>query len=155
MINFALMAIIRLTKEFAFEAAHALVGYDGACREIHGHSYRLFVTVKGVPIDDVDSPKCGMVLDFGELKRVVNEQIISALDHSFVLRRTEENDTLNSLLCGRFNNVIMVDYQPTCENMLVDFAARIEANLPPTVMLYSLKLHETATSFAEWFAEDN
>jgi porphobilinogen synthase len=49
---FADMAVIRLTKEFSFEAAHALDGYDGPCREIHGHSYRLFVTVKGCPADD-------------------------------------------------------------------------------------------------------
>lgn len=62
------MAVIRLTKEFSFEAAHALDGYDGPCREIHGHSYRLFVTVKGCPADDDTNPKCGMVMDFGVLK---------------------------------------------------------------------------------------
>ena len=56
------MAVIRLTKEFSFEAAHALDGYDGPCREIHGHSYRLFVTVKGTPAEDASNPKCGMVL---------------------------------------------------------------------------------------------
>ena len=61
------MAVIRLTKEFSFEAAHALDGYDGPCREIHGHSYRLFVTVKGTPAEDASNPKCGMVLDFGVL----------------------------------------------------------------------------------------
>ena len=49
----------------------------------------------------------------------------------------------------------MVDYQPTCENMLADFARRIAARLPEGVALHSLKLHETATSFAEWFAGDN
>lgn len=58
--------IIRLTKEFTFEAAHALEGYDGLCREIHGHSYRLFVTVKGTPCADESNPKFGMVMDFGE-----------------------------------------------------------------------------------------
>ena len=57
--------IIRLTKEFTFEAAHALEGYDGLCREIHGHSYRLFVTVKGTPCADESNPKFGMVMDFG------------------------------------------------------------------------------------------
>ena len=61
------MAVIRLTKEFSFEAAHALEGYDGPCREIHGHSYRLFVTVKGVPERNPAHPKCGMVMGFGVL----------------------------------------------------------------------------------------
>ena len=80
------MTVIRLTKEFSFEAAHALDGYDGPCREIHGHSYRLFVTVKGAPVEDVENPKCGMVMDFGVLKRIVNEEIVSRFDHALVLR---------------------------------------------------------------------
>ncbi len=147
--------MIRLTKEFTFESAHALEGYDGACREIHGHSYRLFVTVKGNPIDDISSPKCGMVMDFGDLKRLVNEQIISRLDHSFVMRRSPLSEQLSTALQAQFSNVILVDYQPTCENMLSDFAARITAGLPESVKIHSLKLHETATSFAEWYAEDN
>ncbi len=147
--------MIRLTKEFTFESAHALEGYDGACREIHGHSYRLFVTVGGEPIDDCTNPKCGMVIDFGDLKGIVGEQIISRLDHSFVMRRSESAQALYEAMRGQFSNVILVDYQPTCENMLYDFAARIAPQLPAGVILHSLRLHETATSFAEWYAEDN
>ncbi len=149
------MATIRLTKEFSFEAAHALDGYDGPCREIHGHSYRFFVTVKGMPLSDDHAPKCGMVLDFGVLKRIVHEEVISQLDHALVLRATESDGALRQMLSERFGNVVTVDYQPTCENMLVDFAARIAARLPQGVKLHSLRLHETATSYAEWFAEDN
>ncbi len=149
------MAVIRLTKEFSFEAAHALGGYDGPCREIHGHSYRLFVTVKGRPATETADPKCGMVLDFGVLKRIVGEQIVSRLDHALVLRADEANEPLLRMLGERFDNVVTVDYQPTCENMLDDFARRLQAHLPEGVELWSLRLHETATSFAEWFAEDN
>lgn len=147
--------MIRLTKEFSFESAHALEGYDGACREIHGHSYRLFVTVKGEPICDATNPKCGMVIDFGDLKRIVNEQIIGRLDHSFVMRRTEAAEALAEVMRASFTNVILVDYQPTCENMLSDFAARITGRLPQGVVLHSLKLHETANSYAEWYADEN
>ena len=149
------MTVIRLTKEFSFEAAHALDGYDGPCREIHGHSYRLFVTVKGTPAEDEADPKCGMVMDFGVLKRIVNEEIVSHFDHSLVLRQTPCNALLRAMLAERFGNIVTVDYQPTCENMLGDFAARIARRLPLGVELHSLRLHETATSFAEWFAEDN
>ena len=113
------MAVIRLTKEFSFEAAHALDGYDGPCREIHGHSYRLFVTVKGRPSACDDDPKCGMVMDFGVLKRIVADEIVSRLDHAFVLRRGAENDALCAALEGRFSNIVRVDYQPTCENIKV------------------------------------
>ncbi len=149
------MAVIRLTKEFSFEAAHALEGYDGPCREIHGHSYRLFVTVKGTPVSDAQDPKYGMVMDFGVLKRIVNEEIVSRFDHALVLKASEAGEELFRVLSARFGNIVTVSYQPTCENMLEDFAARIASRLPEGVMLHSLRLHETATSFAEWFAEDN
>lgn len=147
--------MIRLTKEFSFESAHALWGYDGKCREIHGHSYRLFVTVKGEPVTDQTSPKLGMVMDFGELKAIVAREITDRLDHSFVMRRTAEAETLAEAMQSQFTNVILVDYQPTCENMLVDFAARLKAALPAGVTLHSLRLHETATSYAEWYNDEN
>ena len=147
--------MIRLTKEFSFESAHALWGYDGKCREVHGHSYRLFVTVKGEPISDPQSPKLGMVMDFGELKAIVAQQITDRLDHSFVMRRTAEAESLAEVMKSQFTNVILVDYQPTCENMLADFAARLQKALPERVKLYSLRLHETATSYAEWYADEN
>ena len=149
------MAKIRLTKEFSFESAHALDGYDGLCREIHGHSYRLFVTVKGEPSCEENDPKLGMVMDFGDLKRIVNSEIVDRLDHSFVLRDSEQNVELNMMLGAKFNKVVLVDYQPTCENMLADFATRLQRALPANVQLHSLRLHETATSYAEWYAEDN
>ena len=149
------MARIRLTKEFSFESAHALDGYDGLCREIHGHSYRLFVTVVGEPSQCESDPKLGMVMDFGDLKRIVNCEIVDRLDHSFVVRDSEQNAALIASLGEKFKNVVVVDYQPTCENMLSDFAERLQRALPTNVQLYSLRLHETATSYAEWFASDN
>ncbi|MBR2031305.1 MAG: 6-carboxytetrahydropterin synthase [Alistipes sp.] len=149
------MAKIRLTKEFSFESAHALDGYDGLCREIHGHSYRLFVTIKGEPSCDDDNPKLGMIMDFGDLKRIVNSEIVDRLDHSFVLRDSVQNTMLSRVLSAKFEKIVLVDYQPTCENMLADFAERLQRALPANVQLYSLRLHETATSYAEWFASDN
>ncbi|MFI3306048.1 MAG: 6-carboxytetrahydropterin synthase [Rikenellaceae bacterium] len=149
------MAKIRLTKEFNFEAAHALENYDGACRNIHGHSYRLFVTVVGSPNEEEGCSSYGMVIDFGRLKCIVNEQIVSRLDHAFVLRRSDQSDRVVESIGAIYSNVVLVDYQPTCENMLVEFASSISSQLPPNVTLHSLKLHETATSFAEWYAEDN
>ena len=149
------MSVIRLTKEFSFEAAHALEGYDGRCREIHGHSYRLYITIKGEPESEPESPKYGMVIDFGELKRIVNEQIIDRLDHSFMMRRTPEAEQVAADLSGRFHRVVLTDYQPTTENLLSDFAERLLGALPEDVELCKLKLHETATSFGEWYASDN
>lgn len=149
------MTKIRLTKEFSFEAAHMLDGYDGACREIHGHSYRLFVTVRGVLVADETNPKAGMVMDFGLLKQIVREEVVDRLDHAFVVRDAAENDALLKSLAARFDRVVRVNYRPTCENMLTDFAERIARRLPPRIELFALRLHETATSYAEWFADDN
>ena len=132
-----------------------LEGYDGLCREIHGHSYRLFVTVKGKPESDSDSPKLGMVMDFGVLKRIVNEQIVERLDHAFMMRNTLGAEDVANNLGYRFSKIVLTDYQPTCENMLSDFAERLLGALPEEIELYSLRLHETATSYAEWYADDN
>jgi len=77
----------RITKEFKFECAHALTGYDGKCSHIHGHSYKLRVTVKGKPIDDPKSPKFGMVLDFNDLEKIIKENIIDKFDHALRFKK--------------------------------------------------------------------
>jgi 6-pyruvoyltetrahydropterin/6-carboxytetrahydropterin synthase len=145
---------IRLTKEFKFEMAHALKGYDGPCRNIHGHSYELVVTVAGEPISDPASPKLGMVMDFGQLKTIVRQEIVEEFDHALVLNKDSANKFFTEMT-DLFGKLILVDYQPTSENMLIDYAARIKGKLPNGVELISMRLHETVTSFAEWFASDN
>jgi 6-pyruvoyltetrahydropterin/6-carboxytetrahydropterin synthase len=145
---------IRITKEFPFEMAHVLWNYDGPCRNVHGHSYRLFVTLAGFPSDNSDNPKNGMVIDFTDLKTIVKNQIVNIFDHSVVLsNRIDKEKT--ELFKKMFGNIVLVDYQPTCENLVADFAERIAHHLPSEVTLHSLKLYETATSYAEWFASDN
>jgi len=148
------MAKIRVTKEFNFEIAHALWNYDGPCANIHGHSYRMFVTVIGEPIDDEKNPKNGMVIDFGDLKNIVNTEIVHPLDHAVILSR-EAAENISYLDNQMFNNQYITPYQPTCENLVEDFAQKIIKKLPPQLKLHSIKLHETGTSFAEWYAEDN
>ena len=143
---------VRITKEFNFEMAHLLDNYDGLCRNIHGHSYRLFVTIIGQPEPSVESPKYGMVMDFSVLKGIVRREIVDKLDHALLVRR----GTMQAqCLAGLSERIIEVDYQPTCENMVGHFAESIKPYLPSNVELFSIKLYETATSFAEWYAEDN
>ena len=76
---------VRVTKQFKFETGHALYGYDGLCKNVHGHSYKLDVTVIGHPIDDAENVKNGMVIDFGDLKTIVNQEIVHPFDHATVL----------------------------------------------------------------------
>lgn len=149
------MSKIRITKQFTFETGHALYGYDGKCKNVHGHSYKLSVTVIGTPIDDSNNVKFGMVIDFSDLKKIVKEEIVDQFDHATVFNQTTPHIQLAHELKSRGHDVILVDYQPTSENMVIDFANRISTRLPQNIMLFSLKLQETETSFAEWYASDN
>jgi 6-pyruvoyltetrahydropterin/6-carboxytetrahydropterin synthase len=147
-------SLIRVTKEFPFEMSHVLWNYDGPCRNVHGHSYRLFVTISGFPINDSENPKNGMVIDFTDLKSIVRKEIVNVFDHAVVVSNqfgTEKTDMFKKM----FGNTVLVDYQPTCENLVSDFAGRISKLLPDGIKLHNLKLYETATSYAEWFASDN
>ena len=148
------MAKIRITKMYDFEMAHVLKDYDGPCRNIHGHSYKLFVTVLGTPITDKSSPKKGMVMDFKDLKAIVKTHIVSRFDHALVVNSETDPAMINSMK-QHMENVIEVDYQPTSENLIADFATIIQSKLPSNVSLHSLRLWETATSYSEWFASDN
>lgn len=149
------MSKIRITKQFTFETGHALYGYDGKCKNVHGHSYKLSVTVIGTPITERDNVKFGMVIDFSDLKKIVKEEIVDQFDHATVFNETTPHVELASELKNRGHHVILVNYQPTSENMVIDFAERIKNRLPQDINLFSLKLQETESSFAEWYASDN
>ncbi len=149
------MGKVRITKEFTFETGHALYGYDGKCRNVHGHSYKLAVTVIGEPIADKDHVKYGMVIDFTDLKTIVKEEIVDPFDHATVFNKNSPHVELAAQLKDRGHDVILADYQPTSEMMIQDFANKIAQRLPDNITLYSLRLRETETSYAEWFASDN
>ncbi len=133
--------------------AHALVGHGGPCRHIHGHSYELCITLKGQPKNDPRSSKNGMVMDFGELNRIVKSALIDRFDHALVLNDAVRDEIP---LGGRelFARTIWVEFQPTTENLLLYFVEILRPLLPSDIELYSLKLSETATSYAEWYAPD-
>ncbi len=133
--------------------AHALLGYDGLCKNIHGHSYTLVVTVIGTPSDDKNSPKNGMLIDFKDLKNIIKQQIIDHFDHALVLNRATPKDLLDVLM-KNYDKIVLSDYQPTTENMIADMADRIRILLPSNLSLFSLRLRETPSSYAEWFAGD-
>ena len=148
------MSTIRITKEFNFETGHALFGYDGLCKNVHGHSYKLSVTVKGTPIDDPAHVKNGMVIDFSDLKKIVKEEIVVPFDHATVLNTTTPHKELADEMENRGHKILRVNYQPTSEMMVIDFAHKIQARLPQQIRLVKLKLRETETSFAEWLADE-
>ncbi len=145
--------IIRVTKSFAFEMAHALAGYDGECRNIHGHSYKLFVTLRGMPLQQPGQPKDGMVMDFSHLKKLVKEQVLDTYDHALVLNSTAASQVIAEL-SKHYPKVVPMPFQPTCENLLLDIVEKIQGNLPPQIELFQVKLFETESSSAEWCSDD-
>jgi 6-pyruvoyltetrahydropterin/6-carboxytetrahydropterin synthase len=144
--------MIRITKEFKFEMAHALYGYDGLCKNIHGHSYKLWVTIRGEVRQEKGHEKDGMVMDFDVLKSIVKPAIIDKYDHSLVLNAKSPHADIDLSV---FEKVFYLPYQPTSENIVMDIANFIQGKLPNGIELYKVILSETATSFAEWNIEDN
>ena len=149
------MSKIRITKQFSFETGHALYGYDGKCKNVHGHSYKLSVTVIGTPIKETSNVKYGMVIDFSDLKKIVESEIVDVFDHATVFNKNTPHVELAKELADRGHNVLLVDYQPTSDMMVIDLAVKIKKYLPENIRLHSLKLQETDSSFAEWYASDN
>ena len=146
--------VIRITKEFKFETGHALYGYDGLCKNVHGHSYKLSVTLLGTSIADPDHVKYGMVMDFGDLKKIVKETIVTPFDHATVLNVDSPHKELADTMESRGHKIMRVQYQPTSEMMVLDFAEKIKTRLPEQLKLHHLILRETETSYAEWYASD-
>ena len=144
--------MIRITKVFKLEMAHALHGYDGLCKNIHGHSYRLWVSVRGEIKNEKGHQKDGMVMDFDIIKQIVKSAIVDKYDHSLVLNANSPHAEID---LSAFEKVFYLPYQPTSENLVADFATLIKSKLPEGVELYKVVLSETATSFAEWNLKDN
>jgi 6-pyruvoyl-tetrahydropterin synthase len=95
-----------------------------------------------------------MVIDFSVIKAIVKEEVITPFDHATVLNTTSPHKALADQMEADGHKIQRVAYQPTCENMIVDFAQRIQKRLPEAVQLYALKLRETGTAYAEWYAAD-
>ncbi len=145
---------IRVTKKFTFDMAHALYGHDGPCANIHGHTYHLAVTIFGSPLQNLTNPKDGMVIDFTDLKNIVKKEVIDRFDHSLVLNGKSPHTKIE-VLHQQFNKIILVPFQPSCENMLIEIKNSLVHFFNVHHQLISLRLDETPTSYAEWHLNDN
>ena len=137
-----------ITKKVDIDMAHALDNYDGKCRYIHGHTFHFSVTVKGPIINDELDPKNGMVMDFGDLKKIIKEEITSVFDHSLVLKDTSPYRIIADVEGGERINLL--PFQPTCENLIIYFIDKIKKRLPEEVQVHSAYLQETPSNIAEW-----
>ena len=142
--------MLQLTRIFRFETAHAIHQYNGKCRDIHGHSYELHVTVSGIAAGDEYLPAPGFVMDFKQLKKLVSDSVIEKFDHKVLLSKSylDEHPELTNL-----HNLVEWPGEPSAENMLVFMQRTIGNDLPEGLRLKGLKLFETADSYAEWICQ--
>jgi 6-pyruvoyltetrahydropterin/6-carboxytetrahydropterin synthase len=139
--------MLQITKIFNFEMAHALHGYNGPCKDIHGHSYVLHVTVTTAVPETGYLVGTGILIDFKELKSIIGETLIKKYDHGLVLSKDylKANPHFSAA-----ENLVVWDYEPSAENILLYFKNELDRALPKDVQLIKLKLYETTNSFAEW-----
>ena len=140
----------RIRKKFTFEMAHVLSSsYSKECQQVHGHSYILEIIIQGMSLNDD-----GMLIDFKLLKEIVNEKIISDFDHNFVIKRTSTPIPQECYSALPFlKNIVLVDYNPTAENMVRDIYKRLYgplARIIPSFIGIRVRLHETSTGWAEY-----
>ncbi len=135
--------VVAITKTFYFEAAHFLPNHSGLCKNIHGHSYILNITLTGPIKDDNGDSDEGMIMDFGALKKIVNEKVINLYDHAMVI---SEKDNIS---WNRPQKLKVIKKTPTCENMLLDIFESIKDEFTAQIKIKKISLQETATSVAE------
>lgn len=139
---------VTVCKIFTFDSAHQLVGHKGKCSNLHGHTYKLEVMLKGKPLVEAGHSDEGFVIDFSDIKATVQQQLVDRLDHAFLAMG---NEPVLETLKQTGSKVALLGFRTTVENMSTYIAHRLKlADLP----LYSVKLWETPTSWAEVLASD-
>ena len=132
---------MRIAKEFRWEMGHRLPFHDGKCKNLHGHSYKLSVEITG------DTDKNGMVMDYFDLKKVV-QPIVEELDHGFMVN--EEDKELLMILQKLSSKHIRVNFETTAENICRYFLDKISrTGLPSNIKALKVRVFESETSYAE------
>lgn len=134
--------MLSITKIFGFEAAHTISSHNGLCKNIHGHSYQLHITITGEISQDND-----MLIDFKDLKTMVNKQVIEPLDHALILKVNEQN---KAAFDHSTHKIYWLPYEPTAERLVMLIKEKLMQSLPDHLDIVQIKLYETNTSFATW-----
>lgn len=139
----------RITKIVEFDLGHRIPNHDSKCKNPHGHRYRLEVTVGGDISEEVTSSSEGMVMDFGNIKKIMTEEIHDVLDHGFVYYK---NDAIMKAFYDEHRDLksIEVGFIPTAEN-LANWCYEILFVIfnAGGIILEKVVLYETPNSWAE------
>lgn len=141
---------MEVTKIFSFEMAHAIQGYQGACRHIHGHSYILHISVSHTQLPSGYLPDPGFIIDFKQLKQIVKSNVIDRFDHSLVVSQAYLKEHPGFLIQ---ENCEVWEYEPTAENILLFILNLLGKEMPPDIKITSAKLYETKDSYVSWMPD--
>lgn len=138
---------MQITKIMTIDAGHRLVGHQGKCKGLHGHTYKIELTVGAEVLDEL-----GMVVDFSEVKELMREYIDAKYDHKFLISKDDPilSDLLGIVFDGA-DSIITVPYNPTAENIALDIFQSISGELPRErgISLKKVRVWETPSGFAE------
>lgn len=137
--------MLSVTKIFTFEAAHAISNYKGDCQHIHGHSYKLYISITAKKLNNSQ-----MVIDFKDLKLLVNLHILNKLDHTLMLKKSAYNKSIIKNYSGK---LLWLKFEPTAEYLVLYIKNILEAQLPKRLSINKIVLYETENSFVEWQSE--
>lgn len=137
---------VRVCKVFTFDAAHQLIGHNGKCANVHGHTYRLEAVLFAEPQGPEDPSNDGFVMDFADLKAMVNQTIVEPLDHAFI---AEGSESIVQALQSTSSKVAVLGFRSTAENLAMYMCHTLRVQGLP---VESVKLWETPTSWAEALA---
>lgn len=147
------MAEVVVTKEYTFDSSHQLVGHDGKCANLHGHTYRVEVALKDTVIRDEDllsknGAKSGFVMDFTDLKKIVKTGLIDKLDHAFLAKGDEP---VLETLKATGSKLVVLGFRTTCENMAMYMVHWMRKHDLP---VHYVRVWETPTGSAICYDED-
>ena len=144
---------MQITRRLEFDAGHRIPFHDSLCKNVHGHRYRLEVTVEGEIQPARGDSNDGMVLDFGRVKEIMNDLVVSQWDHSFLVW-DQDSKMLQSLrILGSHHRTIILPCVPTAENLATLIFERLETKIDEVfendLKLFRVRLYETPNCFAD------
>ena len=135
--------MITVTKTVRFDAAHVLTNHRGLCKNLHGHTYRVDVSVTQPEGDSSD-----MVIDFKDLKRIATEVVCERFDHAFIYNTESPGECeIAAVVEKNGMRVAPIPFRSTAENLAKLFFDELKARIPGLV---AVKVWETADSCAEY-----
>lgn len=144
---------MKVTKEFNFCCSHMLSDYDGKCSNLHGHNYKMEVTLEGELLKEGNERS--MVMDFGTLKSMVND-MIEPWDHALIIDTTDpKQNKLSKFMKDEklTERIYYIGFRSTAENMVNIFLQCLKTDIQDrsikNIKSITIKLWETPTSFAE------